>query len=183
MQMQTLSLDDNRTIQAIGILADVLDGLSGPGGLDTVVVSRALRQVIATRSYPALDFAAKAFSSLHPQVRARVQADAENAARDAVELRGRVAGFLSTTPTTLRRPPATTASAAADPRASTSPASPASPASAPAFSGSNAKEESTSGKSAASGQPTGFLAALNNRFRNPSRAGTAGHDGDDKISR
>ncbi len=90
----TLPLDDNRTIQAIGILADVLDGVSGPGGLDTVLVSKALRQVIATRSQPAFDFASRAFSTLDGQVKLRVAREAQIAARDAVELRGRVAGFL-----------------------------------------------------------------------------------------
>jgi|GEM_PF-2543291 len=121
--MAELSLDDNRTIQAIGILADVLDGLSGPGVLDTLLVSRALRQVIATRSYPAYDYASKAFSSLEAGIKERVQHDAENAARDAVELRGRVAGFLSSTP------------------------------------------KKAAGAGAGGNQPTGFLAALNSRFR------------------
>ncbi|MBI1208036.1 MAG: hypothetical protein GC191_12205 [Azospirillum sp.] len=93
-----VSLDDSRTIQAIGILADVLDGISGPGVLDTVLVSKALRQVIATRSRPAFDFAARAFSTLDPELKQRVASDADAAAQDAVELRGRVAGFLNTTP-------------------------------------------------------------------------------------
>lgn len=96
--METLSLDDNRTLQAIGILADVIDGVSGPGVLDTVLVSRALRQVIATRSYPALDFASRAFSTLDPHVKFQIRDDAMHAAQDAVDLRGRVAGFLSTPP-------------------------------------------------------------------------------------
>lgn len=94
--METLSLDDNRTLQAIGILADVIDGVSGPGVLDTVLVSRALRQVIATRSYPALDFASRAFSTLDPDVKFQIQEDAITAAHEAVDLRGRVAGFLGT---------------------------------------------------------------------------------------
>lgn len=92
------SLEDNRTLQAIGILADVLDGVSGPGGLDTVLVSKALRQVIATKSQPAFEFASRAFNTLDPDVRRRVAEDADHAARDAVELRGRVAGFLNTAP-------------------------------------------------------------------------------------
>jgi len=94
--METLSLDDNRTLQAIGILADVIDGVSGPGVLDTVLVSRALRQVIATRSYPALDFASRAFSTLDADIKMQIRDDAMTAAHEAVDLRGRVAGFLST---------------------------------------------------------------------------------------
>ncbi len=94
----SLSLDDNRTLQAIGILADVLDGLSGPSVLDTVLVSKALRQVIATRSRPAYDFASRAFSTLEPDIKRQVAHDADVAAREAVELRGRVAGFLRDAP-------------------------------------------------------------------------------------
>lgn len=96
--METFSLEDSRTLQAIGILADVLDGVSGSGGLDTVLVSKALRQVVATKSQPAFEFASRAFNTLDPAVRRKVAEDADVAARDAVELRGRVAGFLSTAP-------------------------------------------------------------------------------------
>ncbi|WP_207458360.1 hypothetical protein [Azospirillum sp. SYSU D00513] len=102
--LANLSLDDNRTLQAIGILADVLDGVDGPGGLDTVLVSKALRQVIATKSRPALEFATRAFNTLDPDVRRRVAETADNAAHDAVELRGRVAGFLSTAPKRAQAP-------------------------------------------------------------------------------
>lgn len=101
-----LSLDDNRTLQAIGILADVLDGLSGSGAIDTVVVAKALRQVIATKSRPAYDFASRSFESLDGQTKRQVARDAEVAARDAAELRGRVTGFLSRPP---RRPTASAA--------------------------------------------------------------------------
>ncbi|MCG5238251.1 hypothetical protein [Azospirillum doebereinerae] len=93
-----LSLDDHRTLQAIGILADVLDGVDGPGGLDTVLVSKALRQVIATKSQPAFEFASRAFNTLDPQVRRQVAASADNAAHGAVDLRARVGGFLATAP-------------------------------------------------------------------------------------
>lgn len=96
--MNDMSLEDNNTIQAIGILADVLDGVSTPGALDTVLVSKALRQVIATRSAPALEFASRAFSSLDPDVRRQVAVDADTAAMDVVDLRSRVGGFLSTLP-------------------------------------------------------------------------------------
>ena len=80
MAMQ-LSLDDHRTLEAIGILADALDGVSGAGVIDTVLVSKALRQVLATRSRPAFDFASRAFSTLDPEVKRRVAADADNRAR------------------------------------------------------------------------------------------------------
>ncbi len=96
--LEHISLDDNRTLQAIGILADVLDGVDGPGGLDTVLVSKALRQVIATKSQPAFEFATRAFNTLDPEVRRKVAEDADHAAHDAVELRARVCGFLSTAP-------------------------------------------------------------------------------------
>lgn len=94
--MQTLALDDDSTLEAIGILADVLDDVSDHGGLDTVLVSKALRQVIATRSQPAFDFANRAFNTLDVSVRERIAAGADNAAHEAVELRQRVVGFLST---------------------------------------------------------------------------------------
>lgn len=96
--MDKMSLDDSNTIQAIGILADVLDGVSAPGALDTVMVSKALRQVIATRSAPAFEFATRAFNTLDPEVRRRVAATADSAANDVVDLRGRVGGFLATLP-------------------------------------------------------------------------------------
>lgn len=98
MNAADLSLDDNRTLQAIGILADVLDGVDGPGGLDTVLVSKALRQVIATKSLPAFEFASRAFNTLDPDVRRQVATTADTAAHGAVELRARVGGFLSTAP-------------------------------------------------------------------------------------
>lgn len=98
MDTQALSLDDSQTIQAIGILADVLDGVDGPGGLDTVLVSKALRQVIATKSQPAFEFASRAFNTLDPEVRRQVADHADHAAHDAVELRARVGGFLATAP-------------------------------------------------------------------------------------
>lgn len=91
-----LSLDDNRTIQAIGILADVLDTVDGQAGIDTVLVSKALRQVIANRSETAFDFAKRAFNTLDPSLRRRVAQAADDAAFDAVELRSRVGGFLAT---------------------------------------------------------------------------------------
>jgi hypothetical protein len=99
--MDKLSLDDPGAIQAIGILADVLDGVAAPGALDTVMVSKALRQVMITRSAPAFEFASRAFRTLDPEVRRQVAADADQAANDVADLRGRVGGFLSVAP---RRP-------------------------------------------------------------------------------
>jgi len=113
MTTPPLSLDDNATIQAIGILADVLDSVSGPGVLDTVLVSKALRQVMATRSQPAFDFASRAFSTLEPTLKRRVAQDADHAAHDAVELRHRVAGFLNTAPAAPRKAPLPVAPSAA----------------------------------------------------------------------
>ncbi|CAK0761750.1 DUF222 domain-containing protein [Azospirillaceae bacterium] len=90
-----LLLDDARTLQAIGILADVIDGVSGPGVIDTVLVSKALRQVLATRSQPAFDFAARAFSSLDPKVKQQIAHDADLKAHDSTDLRGRVTDILT----------------------------------------------------------------------------------------
>lgn len=94
----TIALDDDRTLEAIGILADALDDETERGGLDTVLVSKALRQVIATRSQPAYDFASRAFNNLEPGLRRRVADGADEAARRSVDLRRRVAGFLATVP-------------------------------------------------------------------------------------
>ncbi len=81
---QPLPLDDPRTLQAIGILADALDDVSGAGVLDTVLVSKALRQVLASRSRPAFDFASRAFSTLDPEVKRQVAVDATAKARAQV---------------------------------------------------------------------------------------------------
>ncbi len=80
-----MSLDDPRTLQAIGILADALDGVSGAGVIDTVLVSKALRQVLATHSRPAFDFASRAFSTLDPEVKRQVATDADHRAREFVQ--------------------------------------------------------------------------------------------------
>jgi len=92
--MYNLALEDDNTLEAIGILADALDDVSDNVGLDTVLVSKALRQVIATRSQPAYDFANRAFNALDPTVRRRIALSADRAAHDAVEVRHRVMGFL-----------------------------------------------------------------------------------------
>lgn len=96
--MDKISLDDPGALQAIGILADVLDEVAAPGALDTVMVSKALRQAVATRSTPAFEFASRAFNTLDPAVRRQVAADADHAAGEVVDLRGRVGGFLAAVP-------------------------------------------------------------------------------------
>ena len=62
--MPSLRLDDDQTIQAIGILADVLDRFSGVTSLECTLVSKALRQVQQTRSQIGMDFASRAFATL-----------------------------------------------------------------------------------------------------------------------
>ena len=67
--MPSLRLDDDHTIQAIGILADVLDRFSGVTSLECTLVSKALRQVQQTRSQIGMDFASRAFATLEPEIR------------------------------------------------------------------------------------------------------------------
>ncbi|HYD32478.1 MAG TPA: hypothetical protein VEB64_16670 [Azospirillaceae bacterium] len=93
--MENLSLEDSNTLQAISILADVLDKVSGPTILDTVLVSKALRQVLATKSQPAFDFASRAFMTLDPELRVKIAEDAEEAVQETMKLRGRVSGLLN----------------------------------------------------------------------------------------
>lgn len=77
-----ISLDDAITLQAIGILADSLDEVSGSGILDTVLVSKALRQAMNTKSRPAFDFASRAFSTLDAHVRQQVARSASSKAKE-----------------------------------------------------------------------------------------------------
>lgn len=86
--MTTLSLNDPLTLRAIGILADVLDDLSGPERLECLMAANALRQVLETRSENALAFANEAFSSLEPDVRRQIQTDATDSAVKALEKAG-----------------------------------------------------------------------------------------------
>ena len=83
--MPSMRLDDDRTIQAIGILADVLDRFSGVTSLECTLVSKALRQVQQTRSQIGMDFASRAFATLEPDVRRKIADDANHAARDACD--------------------------------------------------------------------------------------------------
>ncbi|WP_049974686.1 hypothetical protein [Azospirillum sp. B4] len=75
-----LRLNDTKTLQAIGILADVLDDLSGPERLECLMAANALRQVLETRSENALVFAREAFESLESDVRRQIHTDATEAA-------------------------------------------------------------------------------------------------------
>jgi hypothetical protein len=81
--MPSLRLDDDQTIQAIGILADVLDRFSGVTSLECTLVSKALRQVQQTRSQIGMDFASRAFATLEPEIRRRIADDAADAAVEA----------------------------------------------------------------------------------------------------
>lgn len=94
----SLSLDDQHTLQAIGILADVLDRIAGPTVLDTVLVSKALRQALATRSLPALDFASRAFATLDPEIKRRIADSAQETARETTGTRERLAQLLAGAP-------------------------------------------------------------------------------------
>ena len=81
--MPSLRLDDDQTIQAIGILADVLDRFSGVTSLECTLVSKALRQVQQTRSQIGMDFASRAFATLEPEIRRQIADDATDAAVEA----------------------------------------------------------------------------------------------------
>ena len=78
-------LNDPKTLQAIGILADVLDELSGPERLECLMAANALRQVLETKSETALAFARQAFESLDPGVRRQIQTDATDTAIKVIE--------------------------------------------------------------------------------------------------
>lgn len=83
--MTSLQLDDTKTLQAIGILADVLDELSGPERLECLMAANALRQVLETRSENALAFANEAFESLDSDVRNQIHTEATDNAFKLVE--------------------------------------------------------------------------------------------------
>jgi len=140
-----LSLDDAHTLQAISILADVIDGVSAPGVIDAALVSKALRQVLATRSQPAFDFASRAFSSLDPQVKRRIAREADAKARDTLELRELVDGIIGSERGSER------GSEKAAPAAAAGPPSATIPGPAP--------------RKTPSSQPTGLLSAINTRTR------------------
>jgi hypothetical protein len=85
--MATLRLDDEPTITAIGILADVLDRFSGKASLECALVSKALRQVQATRSQVGMEFASRAFATLDPTMRQQIAGEAEGAAQEFLDTR------------------------------------------------------------------------------------------------
>lgn len=151
MTTEQLSLNDHSTLQAIGILADVLDKVSGPTVLDTVLVSKALRQVLATRSQPALDFASRAFMTLDPEIRVRIAENAEEAAVESMRLRGRVSGLVADV---TRRGEVITAGSKSTTSSPQGPST-ATPASAPSQKPRPAAAPVSSG--------SGFLTAINNR--------------------
>jgi hypothetical protein len=72
----TLTLNDPKTLQAIHILADVLDDVTGIERLECLMAANALRQVAETRSETALNFAKQTFDSLDADIRRRVEGDA-----------------------------------------------------------------------------------------------------------
>lgn len=80
-----LRLDDEPTITAIGILADVLDRFSGATSLECTLVSKALRQVQTTRSQVGMDFASRAFATLDAGIRRRIAGEAQDAAQYFIE--------------------------------------------------------------------------------------------------
>jgi len=78
-------LNDPTTLQAIGILADVLDDITGPERLECLMAANALRQVVETQSQTALNFARQAFESLPGGVRHKIHTDATEAAVQVVQ--------------------------------------------------------------------------------------------------
>jgi hypothetical protein len=80
-----VSLDDSKTLEAIRILADVLDDLAGPDKLECLMAANALRQVLETQSETALGFARQAFESLEPSVRDEIRSEATEAAVKVME--------------------------------------------------------------------------------------------------
>jgi hypothetical protein len=81
--MAKFRLDEDHSIDAIKILATVLDQVGGPTRQDCRLASKALRQVVATGSEPGLDLAARAFASIDPSLRREVAAVAADAAVEA----------------------------------------------------------------------------------------------------
>ena len=75
-----LRSNDGKTLEAMGILADSLDHLSGPEHLDCMMAANAIRQVLETKSEMALRFARQAFESLDGDIRRQVHSDATDSA-------------------------------------------------------------------------------------------------------
>lgn len=81
----SVRLNDPKTLEAIGILAGVLDEITGPERLECLMAANALRQVVETKSETALNFARQAFESLDTDVRRRIQTDATDTAVRFIE--------------------------------------------------------------------------------------------------
>lgn len=87
----SMQLNDSRTLEAIGILANVLDEMAGPERLECLMAANALRQVLETQSETALNFARQAFESLDSDIRVEIRDEATEAAFKVVEQRGKAA--------------------------------------------------------------------------------------------
>ena len=81
----SLELNDPKTLEAIGILANTLDDITGPERLECLMAANALRQVVETQSENALNFAREAFQSLDGDIRRRVETDATDTAVKVME--------------------------------------------------------------------------------------------------
>ncbi|MDR3518335.1 MAG: hypothetical protein P4M00_21275 [Azospirillaceae bacterium] len=83
--MDAFDLEDTKTLQAIGILADTLDRMSEMSMLETVLASKALRQVLSTRSQRVFVFASRTFATIDAETRQHIQDTALQIAQDAAE--------------------------------------------------------------------------------------------------
>lgn len=83
--MTPVPLNDPKTLEAIGILASVLDEITGPERLECLMAANALRQVVETKSETAMNFARQAFESLDGDVRRRIESDATESAINLLE--------------------------------------------------------------------------------------------------
>ena len=81
----SVELNDPKTLEAIGILAGVLDDVTGPDRLECLMAANALRQVVETQSENALNFARQAFETLDANIRRRVEGDATSSAVKLME--------------------------------------------------------------------------------------------------
>lgn len=105
--MDTFDLEDTKTLQAIGILADTLDRMSEMSMLETVLASKALRQVLTTRSQRVFVFASRTFATIDPETRQHIQDTALRIAQDALESK-RLSEPAPAAATTRQQAPAAT---------------------------------------------------------------------------
>ncbi len=89
--MMAMELNDTRTLEAIRILADVLDEMAGPERLECLMAANALRQVLETQSETALNFARQAFESLDPSIRTEIRNEATEAAIKFIQAKEKAA--------------------------------------------------------------------------------------------